>query len=52
MDGLNHMNFLTLRCTEVKYAYSFLEKGEIKFNTPQSWVNRAIEFGKGRGDKF
>ena len=43
---------LTMRCTEVKYADSFLEKGEIKFNTPQSWVNRAIELGEGRGDKF
>lgn len=44
--------FLTLRCTEVKYAESFLEKGAIKFNTPQSWVDRALEQGEGRGDKF
>lgn len=44
--------FLTLRCTEAKYADSFLEKGAIKFNTPQSWVNREIELGEGRGDKF
>lgn len=44
--------FLTLRCTEAKYADSFLEKGAIKFNTPQSWVDRAIELGEGRGDKY
>lgn len=40
------------RCTTQKYAESFLKKGEIKFNTPSSWVRYALEKGDGRGDKL
>ena len=41
---------LVLRCTTQKYAKTFIEKGEIKFNTPQSWVTYEEKHGKGRGD--
>ena len=42
--------FLTLRCTSRKYAKEFVEKGIIKFNTPQSWVDYGEKQGRGRGD--
>ena len=44
-------NFLAaFRCTEVRYAESFIENGIIKFNTPNSWVKYAKEQTEGRGD--
>lgn len=42
--------FLALRCTTHKYAKDFVEKGEIKFSTPKSWVEYEEKYGKGRGD--
>ncbi|QUH28210.1 hypothetical protein [Vallitalea guaymasensis] len=49
----NPENFFAMfRCTTVQYAESFLNKGQIKFNTPDSWVKYAIENSEGRGDKF
>ncbi len=42
--------FLVLRCTTRKYAKDFVEKGAIKFSTPQSWVIYEEKNGKGRGD--
>ena len=41
---------LVLRCTKKKYAKAFLEKGQIKFSTPQSWVEYGKKYGDGRGD--
>lgn len=38
------------RCTEVKYAEDFINKGTIKFNSPNSWVKYAKEKSEGRGD--
>lgn len=43
---------LTLRCTKQKYAKNFMEQGEIKLSTPQSWVDYAINNTEGRGDKY
>ena len=49
----NPENFFgVFRCTSEKYAETFLSKGEIKFNTPNSWVKYAFEKGEGRGDKL
>jgi hypothetical protein len=42
--------FLSMRCTEAQYAKNFIDKGQIKFNTPQSWVDWELSNGKGRGD--
>lgn len=42
--------FLALRCTTRKYAKDFVEKGAIKFSTPQSWVAYEEKNNKGRGD--
>ncbi len=39
-----------LRCTTRQYAKEFVEKGAIKFSTPQSWVTDEEKHGKGRGD--
>lgn len=44
--------WLTLRCTEVRYANSFIENGSIKFNTPESWAEKECVRGVGRGDKL
>lgn len=44
--------FAVFRCTTEKYAETFLSKGEIKFNIPDSWVKYAFEKGEGRGDKL
>ncbi|QSX06670.1 hypothetical protein JYG23_04235 [Sedimentibacter sp. zth1] len=43
---------LVFRCTTVEYADSFVDLGEIKFNTPKSWQDYAKEYGDGRGDEF
>ena len=49
----NPENFTAVfRCTTEKYADTFLNKGEIKFNTPDAWVKYAFEQGEGRGDKL
>ncbi|OBR91424.1 hypothetical protein CLRAG_29910 [Clostridium ragsdalei P11] len=49
----NPENFFgVFRCTTEKYAETFFSKGEIKFNTPNSWVKYALEKGEGRGDKL
>lgn len=41
--------FGVIRCTNVKYARNFMEKGQIKFSTPREWESYAI---KGRGDVY
>lgn len=41
---------LTFRCTTIEYATAFIDKGSVKFNTPQSWVDYSIKKGDGRGD--
>lgn len=41
---------MVFRCTTVEFAENFLEKGQIKFNTPESWVKYAEQHGDGRGD--
>lgn len=41
---------MVFRCTTSEYAKSFVLKGEIKFNTPESWVKWAQEKVEGRGD--
>ncbi|MEK5061025.1 hypothetical protein BK126_26280 [Paenibacillus sp. FSL H7-0326] len=38
------------RLTSSKYADAFVDKGSIKFNTPQSWIDYAKKYGDGRGD--
>lgn len=38
-----------MRCTSVKHAKDFMEKGQIKFSTPRDWEQYAI---KGRGDVY
>ncbi|MED4461493.1 hypothetical protein [Metabacillus fastidiosus] len=43
---------VVFRLTTRQYAENFLKKGEIKFNTPSSWVQYAFENGEGRGDKL
>lgn len=42
-----------LRCTSVKYAEPFLEKGSIKFGSPRTWEQDAFESKIiGRGDPY
>jgi len=51
MKKMTNVNFhITFRCTEVKHAKNFVDKGQIKFGTPQSWVDWELRNGKGRGD--
>lgn len=45
-------NVLRIRLTEAKYADAFMQKGSIKFNTPDAWARYAIEHGDGRGDSY
>lgn len=45
-------NLYRLRITSNMYADSFINQGEIKFNTPQSWVDHAKDKGEGRGDHY
>ena len=40
-----------IRLTSKKYADSFVQHGQIKMNTPLSWVNEEAKPGK-RGDRF
>lgn len=40
------------RLTSSKYADAFLDKGTIKFNTPQSWIDYSKKYGDGRGDSY
>lgn len=41
---------IIMRCTNRKHGKLLLEKGSVKFNTPQSWVEEELKNGKGRGD--
>lgn len=41
-----------LRSARYEYNKAFLEKGAIKFGTPQSWVDLGKKYGEGRGDIF
>ena len=42
-----------LRCTSVKYARKFVEKGSIKFGTPRTWEQDALTSNIiGRGDPY
>ena len=43
---------LVLRCAKMKYAQSFLERGQIKLSTPESWVKYEEDHGNGRGDRL
>lgn len=45
-------NILRIRLTEMQYAEAFIERGCIKFSTPESWVNYAESHGDGRGDAY
>lgn len=38
------------RCTERQYADAFCATGNMKFNTPQYWIDLEKSEGKGRGD--
>lgn len=51
-NGWGNPNSFTLafRCTNRKYAKSFFEYGEMKFSTPKSWVEYALNNSIGRGD--
>ncbi|MEF3309362.1 hypothetical protein PV433_10660 [Paenibacillus sp. GYB004] len=40
------------RLTSSKYADTFVDKGSIKFNTPQSWIDYSKKYGDGRGDGY
>lgn len=40
------------RLTSSEFADEFMEKGSIKFNTPQSWVDYSKAYGTGRGDAY
>ncbi|BES66094.1 hypothetical protein SANA_25330 [Gottschalkiaceae bacterium SANA] len=40
------------RLTSSKYAKSFIKRGSIKFNTPQSWIDYSKQHGDGRGDGY
>ena len=52
MSGWANPNNFTavFRLTNLKYAEAFLDKGSIKFNTPQSWIDYSRKYGDGRGD--
>lgn len=52
MGGWAEPNHFTavFRLTSSKYADDFLDKGSIKFNTPQSWIDYSKKYGDGRGD--
>lgn len=41
-----------LRSARYEYNKACLEKGAIKFGTPQSWVDMGKKYGEGRGDIF
>ncbi|MGE4214433.1 MAG: hypothetical protein AB7E42_06615 [Anaerotignaceae bacterium] len=41
---------VVFRLTTSKYADDFINKGSIKLNTPQSWIDYSKKFGDGRGD--
>lgn len=45
-------NILRIRLTEMQYAKAFIERGNIKFSTPESWVKYAESHGDGRGDAY
>jgi hypothetical protein len=48
-----HFKTLALfRCTEKQYAESFCTYGNMKFNTPQYWIELEKKEGKGRGDSL
>ena len=40
------------RLTSSKYADDFIDKGSIKFNEPQSWIDYSQKYGNGRGDGY
>lgn len=39
-----------LRCAKAKYNKDLVDKGCIKFGTPQSWIDNGKKYGPGRGD--
>jgi len=41
---------LVMRCMKKRYVQDFITKGQIKLNTPRSWVEYAQKHGDGRGD--
>lgn len=45
-------NILRIRLTEMQYAEAFIDRGCIKFSTPESWVKYAESHGDGRGDAY
>lgn len=44
-------SWMGLKCTEAKYAKTFVDVGQVKFSTPQSWVDRSKK-NIGRGDPY
>jgi len=40
------------RLTTSEYADNFIDKGSIKFNAPQSWIDYSLKYGNGRGDRY
>lgn len=40
------------RLTSLKYAEDFINKGSIKLNEPQSWIDYWKKYGNGRGDGY
>ena len=43
---------LFFRCTEQKYAQNFIESGNLRFGTPNEWINAARINNFGRGDSL
>lgn len=43
---------MVFRCTRKDYAEALVNKGILKFNSPESWVNEAELNGEGRGDRL
>jgi len=41
---------MLFRCTTLEYAEHFLETGNIRFGTPQEWIDYFKTHGDGRGD--
>ncbi len=44
--------FAVFRLTSSKYADDFINKGSIKLNEPQSWIDYWKKYGNGRGDGY
>lgn len=45
-------NVLRFKLTTAKFADAFLQRGNIKFNTPKNWEEYEVKHGDGRGDFY